>query len=328
MMRTQLLLLLGLLIMVGCSSDGEQPMEVIFDIDPEFQSYVDDFVAEGAKRGQTIDFSDTGLTVKFSELALTRADGRCFLASHRVEIDKARWNSFSPAFRTYLMFHELGHCELRRGHTNEAFDDESWKSIMKGDPFQNFEIRRPVPYFGFRREYYIDELFDENITRPEWGSLTFDFDRTDLQTEEVFSLGDINRFNRSPDIAAGEDYEIVVDFDLLTEEGTITKFEWGVLGKNYFIQVFPGFGFYAGVRDEGVDIFLHYSNNITRFNGEVISNITIRRHDGYEQIFINGKQFFLLDTQDELEFIALDALRGDIRQNQFDIQNVVVRRIL
>ena len=40
------------------------------------------------------------------------------------------------------MFHELGHCELRRGHTNGKFSiDESWQSIMKGDPFAGIEGR-------------------------------------------------------------------------------------------------------------------------------------------------------------------------------------------
>jgi len=83
-MRALTLILFGFLIVVGCASDGEVLEEMgVIDIDLEFQVFVD----ESAKRGQTIDFSDTGLTVQFSDLALDGANGRCFFASHRIEID-------------------------------------------------------------------------------------------------------------------------------------------------------------------------------------------------------------------------------------------------
>jgi len=325
-MRSLTLILLGFLIVVGCASDGEVPEEMgVIDIDPEFQVFVDEFVDEAAKRGQTIDFSDTGLSVQFSDLALDGASGRCFFASHQIEIDKADWFSFSPSFRSFLLFHELGHCELRRGHTNEMFDDQSWMSIMKGDPFDGTDIRIPVPYFGFRREYYIDELFNPNTPAPDWARLEFSQD-TDLPKEQVDAASDANRINSLPRLS-GEDYEIDVEFDLIDDPNVWTTLEWGAQGANYYITIFPGFGFIAGVRDAGIDIPLHYRLNYNVFNGRQIDHITIRRHEDIEQIFVNEEQFFLLDPQERLDFVTLSAVRGDQRIDAFDIQDFSVSRI-
>ena len=298
----------------------------VYDVDPEFEPYVQEFIEEAAKRGRTVDFSDTGLTVKFSDLGLPTANGRCFFANHRIEIDKNDWTSFSPSFRTYLMFHELGHCELRRGHTNGKFNiDESWQSIMKGDPFTGIEGRIPVPFFGFRRDYYIDELFNPNIPVPDWANLSFDFN-TSFNKEEVEALEDIGRVSSRPDISDSS-YEFEVDFDLIDRQGTITSLEWGAQGKNYFIEIYPDFGFYAGVKDGGKDIFLHYRNNYHLFNGKPIEKITVRSNNGYEQIFINEKQFFILDQQESLDFVSFSATRDDQFVNAFVINNFSVNRI-
>ena len=110
-------------------------------------------------------------------------------------------------------------------------------------------------------------------------------------------------------------------------EGTNTFLEWGQNGSNYFIAIYPGFGFYAGVKDGGIDIFLHYRLNYARFNGAPISKITIRRHDGYEQLFVNEEQFFLLGPQERLDFISLSAMRGGQRVNNFEIQDFSLSRI-
>ena len=324
-MRSLTITLLGLLMIVGCASDGEVQEEMgVINIDPEFQVFVDEFVEEAARRGQEIDFSDTGLTVQFSDLALDGANGRCFFASHLIEIDKADWFSFSPNFRSFLLFHELGHCELRRGHTNSQFDDLSWMSIMKGDPFDGTDGRIPVPYFGFRREYYIDELFNPNTPEPAWARASFSRD-TELPKELIESESDVTRINSLPRLS-DEDYEIDVEFDLIEDPGVWTTLEWGAQGANYYITVFPDFGFIIGVRDAGIDIPLHYRLNYEVFNGRLIDNITIRRHDDFEQIFINGEQFFLLDMQERLDFVTLSAVRGDQRVN-FDIEDFSVSRI-
>ena len=126
-MRSFKLLLFSFILLVSCSGgDG------LIDVDPEFQIFVDEFVEEAANRGIEIDFSDTGLSVQFSDFALNDLGGFCRLSSHMIEINKEDWFALSPSRRSQLLFHELGHCELRRGHTNDKLTDLSWISLMRG----------------------------------------------------------------------------------------------------------------------------------------------------------------------------------------------------
>lgn len=325
-MRLLSIVLLVSIFIGGCSSDEGTPAEMaLINVDPEFQQYVDEFIEEATKRGQDIDFSDTGLTVQFSELALTEANGRCFFASHLIEINKADWVRFSPSFRTYLLFHELGHCELRRGHTNDKFQDQSWMSIMKGSPFIDPEGRIPVPFFGFRRDYYIDELFDPNTPKPDWADKSFNVD-TDFPKEQIDAAKNVNRISSFPRLSS-DDYEIDLSFELLDQTNVWTTLEWGVQGAQYYMTIFPGFGFIVGVRDSGIDIPLHYRRNYNIFNGRPIENIVIRNHDGFEQIFVNEEQFFVLDGQENLDYITLSATLGDQRVNEFRVNEFTVSRI-
>ncbi len=58
-------------------------------------------------------------------------------------------------FREFVVFHELGHCDLGRDHRDEAFDNGVCVSIMRsglGDCRDYYHPRT--------REGYLDELFD------------------------------------------------------------------------------------------------------------------------------------------------------------------------
>jgi len=139
-----------------------------------------------------------------------------------VEIDKSRWFSFSEDVRGFLLFHELGHCELDRLHRNDKFDNEAWQSIMRGSPLEGLDVWMPIPFFGFRKEYFIDELFNEQTARPDWEAQTFAYEEVPASAKTVVktseSINRINqRFSELPD-----EYELEVDFSLLAE-GTTSK---------------------------------------------------------------------------------------------------------
>ena len=319
-MRSFKLLFFSFILLVSCS-DGEG----LIDVDPEFQVFVDEFVEEAANRGIEIDFRDTGLSVQFSDFALHDIGGFCRLSSHMIEINKEDWFALSPSRRSQLLFHELGHCELRRGHTNDKLTDLSWISLMRGRPFDGIEENLPVPFFGFRRDYYIDELFDPNTPAPDWANISFD-PNVDFPKELIDSNSDVNRINSFPQLS-DEDYEIDVEFELIESPGIRITLEWGVQGANYYLTIIPGFGFFSGVRDAGLDFPLHYRANYNDFNGRPIEQITIRRHEGFEQIFVNGEQFFLLDVQEGLDFVSLSAVRRDQRLDNFKIEDFSVSRI-
>ena len=70
-----------------------------------------------------------------------------------VLIDRDFWSFASNPEREQLLFHELGHCLLWRGHTSKTFRDGRPISIM--NPVL---ILSDYEYMS-NREYYLNELF-------------------------------------------------------------------------------------------------------------------------------------------------------------------------
>lgn len=324
----QLLFLLGMVfITVTCADEGpiDNNPNVVYDVDPAFEEYVQEFIAEGAKRGKTISFDDSGLRIQFTEFPLDGAAGFCRLGRYDVEIDKANWFRFSERFRSYLLFHELGHCELDRLHRNDKFSDDTWKSILRGDPFKGIENRQPVAYFGFRKEYYIDELFDDTTPDPAWSRRTFNID-TEYNRTNVESQEDVGRINERYNDRSSN-YEVELEFNLVIVDNTRTKLEWGVTGANYFIEIIPGWGFYIGVSAEGLDNYLFYSSNVNLVNGEVIGKVTLRNIDGIEQVFINDQFIFHIDAQANLDYVRMTAMQDDQLSEDFVVSRYSISDI-
>lgn len=320
------IILFATLWMYNCTEEPEIVTdEIRYNVAPAFEQYVQEFIEEGAKRGRTINFDDTGLRIQFSDFPLENAAGLCSLRRHSIIIDKENWFRFSERFRSYLLFHELGHCELDRLHKNDQFADNTWKSIMRGNPFKGTNNRIPVPYYGFRREYYNDELFDPNTPSPDWSDLSFSYDELLLKVrlDSIAAPGRLNeRFSNPPD-----EYEFEVNFDLILDNNTRTKLEWGRTGQNYYIYVIPNWGFYIGVNIQGNDNDLFYSPNLNLVNGRKIDKFTIRQNDGYEQVFINETFIFHIDPQEQLDYVKLVAMDGESLNDNFEISSFILKEL-
>jgi len=333
-MKKILFLLSLVIILQDCSQDDDIGAEGVYNVDPEFEQYVQEFIAEGAKRGQTINFDDTGLIVEFSEVQLEGANGLCYLGQHHIQIDKSRWFSFSEDIRGFLLFHELGHCELDRLHKNDKFENDVWSSIMRGSPLEGLEVWIPVPYFGFRKEYMNDELFNENVSAPDWANQTFAFNEVPESAKEVVQTEEnISRINqRFSDLTA--DYELEIDFTLINDRANRTKLIWGNTTNHYYLEIFPevGFnvsGYFIGVHQDNQDNGLFYSKNIANVNGEEINKITIRREGGFEKVFINEAFIFHIDLQaSPIGTVRMESTtsQGTI-DNAFEIQRFEARKI-
>lgn len=308
----------------------------VYDVDPEFESYVQDFIAEGAKRGQTIDFSDSGLLVELSDGVVGGASGFCYVGEHHVVIDKSEWFSLSEDVRGFLLFHELGHCELDRGHRNEKFSNSLWKSIMRGSPpsLEVIETFIPIPYYGFRKDYYIDELFNENMAAPTWAEQTFSYGEV-AETDKQLIVEDTasNRINRrfSEDM---EEYEIEIDFNLIKDRGNITELQWGTTNHHYYIRIIPEIGFnvdgyFIGVHQNSKDKNLFYSKNTININGEELHKLTMRREGGFEKIFINDEFIFHIDPlPNPLELVRFEAATNDgTIDNELEVNSLKVSKI-
>jgi hypothetical protein len=146
-------LLASLFVFAGCGS----ALSPKTDLEP----YGERFVEEGRKRGITVDLAQKGITFSFKDIADKAEQGYCL--NNDIFIDKTAWRSLAGKDnkKELLMFHELGHCYLRRGHTQAMLPNSEPISLMSNEG--------SIIYRGLRTKYYIDELFDENTPVPDWG---------------------------------------------------------------------------------------------------------------------------------------------------------------
>ncbi|MEM6804053.1 MAG: putative metallopeptidase [Bacteroidota bacterium] len=219
------------------SSSCEEGGAPSYDVELEFQEYVDRFIAEAAARGQEIDFTDSGLSIQFRDAVSKESGGVCYLGQHRIEIEKFFWDDANDAQREGLIFHELGHCELDRRHRNDLLPNGEWLSRMRGDPIPDGQTV-PVNTFGTRREYYVDELFDRATPVPDWASWTFNYDDIDDSKRQVLTeVTDASgTFRESLGTAPSLDFELEVEVKLGGSESWV-GFQWGSLEGNQAIQI-------------------------------------------------------------------------------------------
>jgi hypothetical protein len=93
------------------------------------------------------------LTVKFVDTIDGRFVGACLLITREIWLVKSFWRRASGANQESLMYHELGHCLLDRGHNDNNNGPYGLpSSIMRrtglqGDVYETY------------RDYYLKELF-------------------------------------------------------------------------------------------------------------------------------------------------------------------------
>lgn len=166
----------AILLFTGCSQEND--FKPVYDVPEELRPIVDTFVREAAHRGVTV--SITNLIINFSEDPGQAVCGSCNSASLMAPVQKVvTINSGMPCWTEpqeleNLIFHELGHCILGRSHTDSRLPNGEPRSLMVEN---NISLYSPCVYqIGdepcnnlFKREYYLDELFDENTPVPPWG---------------------------------------------------------------------------------------------------------------------------------------------------------------
>jgi len=121
---------------------------------PYFQRFED----EATLRGLDVDLTRTGITGKIIEIDENHVVGQCSYGRgfnpNRVTIDDRFWSRSSDLFKEFIVFHELGHCFLLRGHLERAFRNGACVSVMRSG------TQNCLDNYNFRtREFYVDELF-------------------------------------------------------------------------------------------------------------------------------------------------------------------------
>jgi len=126
-------------------------------VDARLISYFESFEYEAALRGIDVDLDAQAINGFIKNIQEDDIAGTCSYQSHQpnvVPIDLEYWNASSPLRREMVVFHELGHCNLGRGHLETAFDNGICTTIMNSGTSDCF-----VAYNSTNREYYLDELF-------------------------------------------------------------------------------------------------------------------------------------------------------------------------
>ncbi len=176
------------LLLFSCGKD-----DIPHSVDSSLESYLDRFLAEAAKRGKTLDINkEGGVIMEFADLE-PPVIGLCYhLLPIRIQIDRTYWKETADApnrenLREDVVFHELAHGFLGRAHINDSLPNNEWASMMCGEPQVNGR-NWAVNFNGYRKSYYLDELFDMNTSVPDWSyPASFDGDKGILIESDDYS---------------------------------------------------------------------------------------------------------------------------------------------
>lgn len=146
-------ILLSSLVFSSCSS--EDTVETDAELLPFFQIFAD----EAAERGFVVDYEAERIEGLLQNIPNADIKGQCFRnvdKPKKVIIDIECWDQASDADKEFIIFHELGHCFLDRGHLDGTGADGNCISIMHS----RVGIC-PFALTSANRESYLDELFQK-----------------------------------------------------------------------------------------------------------------------------------------------------------------------
>lgn len=128
------------------------------NVDERLWPFFERFEEEARERGIRVDLVAARITGVIQDLEGEHIAGQCSFFGgarpNRVTLDTEFWNRSNDLFKEFIVFHELGHCFLNRGHREDAFNNGRCISIMRsgtGDCIDNYNFAS--------RNRYIDELF-------------------------------------------------------------------------------------------------------------------------------------------------------------------------
>ena len=167
------ILVLYILFSFGCAKQQDP----IYQVPEEAQVYVDLFIEEGKKRGIELDI--TNLIIKYDGEIEEILCGSCNSISPNPMNQKIMiineelrcWNDQNEL--EALFFHELGHCVLHLDHDDEKLTNNDPKSIMTSTSISLYtgciyQIGTDPCNFTYKRDYYLDELFNPVTEPPVW----------------------------------------------------------------------------------------------------------------------------------------------------------------
>ncbi|MEM6316673.1 MAG: hypothetical protein AAF960_03330 [Bacteroidota bacterium] len=157
-------------LLIACQRDAVEDLETVTEaetleqrtypgVDERLWPFFERFENEAAARGKDANLVAARITGVIEDLDGEHVAGQCTTFGNfrpsRVTMDAEFWNRANDLFREFVVFHELGHCFLNRGHREDAFANGRCVSLMRSgtmDCIDNYNIAT--------RSRYIDELFE------------------------------------------------------------------------------------------------------------------------------------------------------------------------
>lgn len=119
-------------------------------IENEFTPLFEEFAADAKKYEVVPVFS--GLTTAFVDDIEGEVLGYCIPKFNTVKISRRKWNHLNNLSKKLLMYHEWGHCTLRREHTEES-------GFVCPISIMNPYINPTASCYSSFKEWYDRELF-------------------------------------------------------------------------------------------------------------------------------------------------------------------------
>ena len=161
----------------------------VYEVPDEIQPYISTFLIEANKRGKHLVIDD--IVIQYRSDIITKGIHAAGLCRKRfghtpiiyLDTTTSNWKASKMA-KEQLIFHELGHCILGRGHKSDTLLNGNAASIMKPTGETLYGSKMSL----FKREYYLDELFDPNTDPPAWAQVTEEYNTPHVVTDTIFDF--------------------------------------------------------------------------------------------------------------------------------------------
>ena len=152
----RLSLILALSMLSACAPKDEPHNPLVCDA--AFSPAVSQFQSDSVKikgvaqslENLTIEFSAPGALLSQREAAVCDQNG----GIKTIQVDPIWWSSHDEIYQKNVIYHELGHCVLGRGHRNDILDGMHYASLMNSYSYVN------DAFYLDNEKYYINELFN------------------------------------------------------------------------------------------------------------------------------------------------------------------------
>jgi hypothetical protein len=137
----------------------EKAHEAFLQVDAPFQDFVNNFEQVSGEEGNPLRIND--LIVTFGSTPSLNETGVCEWSENetpRITLNQRIWNTLNDYDRQEVMFHELGHCVLRRIHQNSEM--MAYNGTVRVAESIMYPYRISGTIYRDNIVHYHDELFD------------------------------------------------------------------------------------------------------------------------------------------------------------------------